>query len=415
MKLWAKTLIAIGLGIATGCIFGPSTSVIKPIGTLFIQLLNMLVVPLIFSSMVVGITSMRDMKKLGRIGGITLLLYLVTTCIAIVLGLSLSNFLELGKELHFTAPTTSVKAQAVPGFSEVLLNVVPKNPIMAFAEGNVLQIIFFAIMLGSSMNLVHEKAKPLITLFESLSQVMLKMTTLVMSLSPIGVFALMAWATGSFGVELLFPVFKFLGAYYLASTLFAGVIFGIILRLFARLPVLPFWRGMRETVLTAISTCSSSATLTANIHSATNYLGIKPGLANFLLPLGCSLNMNGSALFQAMGALFIAQAYGIDISLQEMLILSTTVILATLGTASIPGGGLLMISIVFSSVGIPLEGIAILAGVDRLRDMATTTLNITGDAVCAVYVAKRENELDEAMYLSNSSAVSLQETIPAQL
>jgi len=411
MKLWAKTLIAIGLGIVTGCLFGPATDVIKPVGTLFITLLNMLVVPLIFSSMVVGITSMNDTKKLGRIGGLTLLLYAVTTLFAIVLGLSLSSFLEIGKELHFTAPVIATKAQSIPTFSDVLIGIVPKNPIQAFVEGNVLQIIFFAIMLGVSMNLASERAKPLISLFESLSQVMLRMTSLVMALSPIGVFALMAWATGSFGVELLFPVFKFLAAYYAATLFFCGAVFGVILRFMARLRVLPFWRGMRETVLTAVSTCSSSATLTANIYSATHNLGIKPGLANFLLPLGCSLNMNGSALFQAMGALFIAQAYGIDISLQQMLILSTTVILATIGTASIPGGGLLMISIVFSSVGIPLEGIAILAGVDRLRDMATTTLNITGDAVCAVYIAKREGELDESIYLSNNLILPAKEAV----
>src|SRR6185295_11912187 len=180
-----------------------------------------------------------------------------------------------------------------------------------------------------------------------------------------------------------------------------AVVVFLALLFMVKLSPLPFFKGMTEAVATVASTCSRSATLASNIHCSTKNLGISAPMANFVLPLGCSLNMNGSALFQAMSALFVAQAYGIDLTLQHMLVLSATVILATIGTASIPGAGLLMLSIVFSSVGIPLEGIAILAGIDRLRDMATTILNITGDAVCAVVVAKREGELNEAIYNTN--------------
>jgi dicarboxylate/amino acid:cation (Na+ or H+) symporter, DAACS family len=412
MKLWAKSLIAIAIGALTGIVLGPSAELLKPIGTLFLNLLNMLIVPLVFSSMIMGITSSPDTKKLGRVGGITLLMYGVTTLIAIALGIGMSTWLELGKNLHFVAQGTA-HVKDLPTFSELFLNIIPRNPVTAFTEGNILQIILISVFLGCAMNLVGAKAKPLVDCFDALSRCMFRLTSMVMAISPIGVFALMAWATGSFGLELLLPVLKFLLSYYAATLLFMGVVFGGILFFMAKLSPLPFFKGMTEAIVTAVSTCSSSATLPANIQCAEK-LGISKGLANFVLPLGCSLNMNGSALFQGMGAVFIAQAYGIELQLQHMIILATTVILATIGTASIPGAGLIMLSIVFSSVGIPIEGIAILASVDRLRDMATTTLNITGDAVCAVYVAKREGELDEAAYYSLTSEVEA-ELAPQQI
>jgi Na+/H+-dicarboxylate symporter len=402
VKLWIKVFIAIVLGVVVGLVFGPTAGILKPIGTLFINLLSMLVVPLVFSSMVMGIASTPDTKKLGRIGGITLLLYAVTTLIAIGLGLATSSWLQLGSELHFV-PIAEAGAVESPSFSDLFLNLIPKNPVAAFAEGNILQVIVISILLGISINLVGPKAKPLLDCFDALSSCMQRLTAMVMTVSPVGVFALMAWATGSFGLEVLLPVFKFLLSYYAAALLFILVVFCGILVFMAKLSPLPFFRGMTEAMATAASTCSSSASLAANINCATANLGVSKSLANFVLPLGCSLNMNGSALFQAMSTLFIAQAYGIDLHWQHMVVLSATVILATLGTASIPGGGFLMLSIVFTSVGIPLEGLGILAGVDRLRDMATTTLNITGDAVCAVYVARREGELDEATYYSQIS------------
>jgi dicarboxylate/amino acid:cation (Na+ or H+) symporter, DAACS family len=280
----------------------------------------------------------------------------------------------------------------------MIVTLIPRNPIQAFAEGNILQIIVYGAFFGIACNLVGAKAKPVLDVFDAIANVMFKMSSLVMKVTPVGVFALMAWATGSFGLDVLLPVMKFLLSYYAAAGIFMLIVFCGILIFMARLSPLPFFRGMTEAIATAASTCSSSASLPANIQCATNNLGISKGLANFVLPLGCSLNMNGSALFQAMSALFIAQAYGIELQMQHLVVIATTVILATIGTASIPGAGLLMLSIVFSSVGIPLEGIAILASIDRLRDMVTTILNITGDAVCAVYIAKREGELDEAIY-----------------
>lgn len=243
---------------------------------------------------------------------------------------------------------------------------------------------------------------------------MLKFTSLVMYLSPFGVFALMAWATGSYGLEVLLPVGKFLFSYYVVSALFLGVIICGMLVVLAKLSPIPFLKGATEIMAAAASTCSSSATLPVTISCATEKLGISKSLGQFLLPLGCSLNMNGSALFQAMSAIFIANAYDIPLDINHYIILATTVILATIGTASIPGGGLLMLSIVFSSIGLPLEGLAILASVDRLRDMATTILNTTSDVACAIVVAKREgSDFDESAYYNNTANTINEVVVPA--
>jgi DAACS family dicarboxylate/amino acid:cation (Na+ or H+) symporter len=350
-----------------------------------------------FASMTLGITNIPDKGKLGRVGMTALFLYALTTLIAIGLGIGISSWLELGSGLHL-AQSQPVETKGLPSIAELITSIVPKNPIHAFAEGAVLQILVFSTFFGISLNLAGEKAKPIISCLESLATVMLRMTGFVMKLSPIGVFALMAWTTGSFGLDVLVPVLQFLVSYWVAALVFILVVYCTILRVFAKLKPMPFFKSMTSVMATAASTCSSSASLPITMQTAEEKLGISKSLSNFVLPLGCSLNMNGSALFQSMSAIFIAQSYGIELQAQHLFALVATVLMATLGTASVPGGGLLMLSLVFTSVGIPLEGLAILAGIDRLRDMATTTLNITGDAVCAVYVAKKENELDESIY-----------------
>ncbi len=407
MKLWAQIAIAIVLGSAIGFLLGPQAEMLKPIGTLFLNLLGMLIVPLIFSSMVCGITNIADPSKLGRVGLVAVILYAVTTLLAIFLGIGLSHWLALGKELHL-AEVVSQEAKSIPTLSDLIANLVPKNPVRAFSEGNIVQIIIFSTFLGVAINLAGEKAKPIVQFFDGLSSVMFSFTKLVMAFSPIGVFALMAWTCGSFGLDVLVPVFKFLLSYWFACFIFAIIIFCPILKFMAKVSPWPFFRSMGGVFATTASTCSSSASLPVTMQTAEEKLGISKGLTNFIMPLGCSLNMNGSALFQAMSAIFLAQVYGIDLKLEHIVTLTTCVLMATLGTASIPGGGLLMLSMVLSSVGIPLEGIAILAGIDRLRDMATTTLNIAGDTVCAVYVAKREKELDLGKYYQFSPAKALQ-------
>jgi Na+/H+-dicarboxylate symporter len=405
MKLWAKILIAIVAGTVTGFLLGPDAAFLKPVGTLFLNMLKMLIVPLMFASMTAGITNMPDTKQLGRVGFVAISLYAVTTLIAIGFGLFVSDWLAFGKELHL-AQVQPIPAKALPTFAALFESIVPKNPIQAFADGNILQIIVFSVFFGTALNLTGAKAKPVVDFLESLSAIMLRLTAMIMAFSPIGVFALMAWTAGSFGLDVLFPVLKFLASYWIAAILFASAVFCYILRFMAKLSPLPFFKGMASVIATAASTCSSSASLPLTLQVAQEKLGISKSLANFILPLGCTLNMNGSALFQSMSAIFIAQAYGIELAPQHIITIVTTVFMATLGTASVPGGGLIMLSIVFASIGIPMEGLAILAGIDRLRDMATTPLNITGDAVCAVYVAKRENELDTNVYYQETSVVA---------
>ncbi len=397
MKLWAQIALAIVFGSTCGFILGPQAEVLKPIGTLFLNLLGMLIVPLIFASMTSGITNIADPSKLGRVGFIAVCLYAITTLIAIFMGISISHYLSLGSDLNLAQVATQ-EIKELPSVSELLSSLVPKNPVKAFSEGNVVQIIVFSTFFGIALNMAKEKAKPVIAFIEGLSNVMFSLTKIVMYISPIGVFALMAWTCGSFGLDVLVPLLKFLFSYWAACVLFAIIVFCPIIKFMARLSLWPFFRSMGSVFATTASTCSSSASLPITMQTAEEKLGISKGLTNFIMPLGCSLNMNGSALFQSMSAIFLAQAYGIELHLQHILALTTTVLMATLGTASIPGGGLLMLSMVLAAVGIPLEGIGILAGIDRLRDMATTTLNIAGDTVCAVYVAKRENELDLGTY-----------------
>jgi len=404
MKMWVKILIAIGLGIGSGLVLGPYAEILKPIGTVFINLLRMVIVPLIFSSMVMGVSS-TDPKRLGRVGIRAIGLYALFTVLALTLGIAVSSALGLGKSMHLVATGGNAPA-SVPSLIDMFVAIVPKNPIEAFANANVLQILFFAILFGISLNALGDVGKPVVSFFEACAHVMFRMTAIIMNVAPIGVFALMAWATGTFGVAVLVPVLKFLLSYVAACTIYAVVVYGIFLVGFAKLSPLPLVKGIAEALATGSSTCSSSATLPLTIQSCVKNIGMNEKFATFVLPLGCSLNLNGSALFQAMAAIFIAQAYGVDLTSQHLMLLGMTIVLATFGTAAIPSGGLIMLSIVFSSVGIPLEGIAILASVDRLRDMASTMLNITGDVVTATYLAQGEGELDRAVYIAETVPVA---------
>jgi DAACS family dicarboxylate/amino acid:cation (Na+ or H+) symporter len=397
MKLWVKILIALVLGVIAGTLLGPYAIYLKPIGTIFLSLINMIIVLLVLASMTVGITSIHDPKKLGRVGIKTLFLYLMTTAMAICIGLFFAYVIKPGAELHLVA--TGIQTVQQPAtIGEILLSTVPSNPISAMVQGNFMQIIVFAIFLGISINLSGAKGRPLMAFFESLADVMYRMTAIVMEFSPIGVFAIMAWVAGSFGVAVLLPLLKFLVAYYLACAAHVLIVFCGMIKFLARLSPWPFFRGMGDAIMVAFSTCSSSATLPVSMHCVEKNLGISKNITNFVLPLGSTVNMNGAAIFQAMSALFIAQAYQIDLSLQSVLTIVVTATLSAIGAAGVPGTGFIMLSVVISSAGLPIEGLALLAGIDRIREMGSTVLNVLGDAVCAVYVAKQEGELDVRQY-----------------
>lgn len=397
MKLWIKIFIALVLGIVVGAFLGPQAAYLKPVGQIFLRLISMIIVLLVLSSITVGITSINDPEKLSRVGLKSLFLYLATTLIAIGFGITLASVFKPGADLGFVASTV-IETQEAPALTDLLLTVIPSNPIVSLVEGNVLQIIVFAIFLGLAINYAGPKGKPLLSVMESLADVMYRLTTIVMEFSPIGVFALMAWVAGSFGMAVLLPLFKFLALYYLACFLHMAIVYCGMLKFIAKLNPWPFFRGMGDAIMMAFSTCSSSATLPLTMQCAQENVGISRNIASFLLPLGATINMNGAALFQGMSAIFIAQAYGMDLSYYTIMIIVVTATMAAIGAAGIPGTGFIMLTVVFTSAGIPLEGLAILAGIDRVREMISTVLNVLGDTVCAVVVAKQEGELDETCY-----------------
>lgn len=392
-----KILIGLGLGSAVGLALGPNAVYLKPVGQVFLSLINMIIVLLILSSMTTGITAIHDPKKLSRVGLKTLFLYLVTTAIAIVIGMSFADYFQLGRSLPLKLEKPVVLTNA-PSIGEMLLGVIPSNPVQALAEGNVLQVIVFSVFLGLAINLAGEKGRPLKQALESLADVMYRLTQLVMEFSPIGIFAIMAWVVGTFGSAVLWPLLKFLLIYYTACCLHMALVFCGMLKFMARLNPIPFFKGMWEAILMAFSTCSSSATLPISMECAEKNLGIHRNITSFVLPLGSTINMNGAALYQGMAAVFIAQVYGIELSIYAMTTIVVTAILSSIGAAGIPGTGFIMLSVVFTSVGIPIEGLALLAGIDRVREMISTVLNILGDAVCAIIVAKQECEFDEQVY-----------------
>jgi len=402
MKMWQKILIAIGLGVVTGLALGDSATLLKPVGDVFINLLKMLVVPLIFCSMVMGI-SKSDTKRLGKVGLYALGFSAVSAILTITLGMGVVTWLGLGKGLHLVA--SGVQNAQAPSIADLLVGIVPKNPIAAFAEGNVIQVIFFAILFGVSLNRLGEMGKPLVNFFDVIANLMFRMAGIVMDLAPYGVFALMAWATGSFGLGVLLPVLKFLVLYVVLVFVYAAVVYGSVLVTLVKTSPVRFIKALSEALTVGFSTCSSAATLPFTIRAAVGRIGIRENFANFVIPLGTSLNLNGSTLFLGMAAPFIANAYGVDLSSQQLIIAGIMIIFATFSTATIPSGDLLMLTIVFSSVGIPFEGIALLASVDRLRDMFATMMNITANVTSATWLAKVDGSLEETKTFNEVATV----------
>lgn len=396
MKLWMKIFIGMALGITTGVIFGEKAADLKVFGTIFLRLINMIIPLLILGSMVTGVTSIHDPKKLGRVGGKTVLIYMTTTLIAISLGIFFANGFGLGSTLFLTQ-SGAVETKSL-SLAEVLLSFVPNNPIAAMVEGNIIQIIVFAIFVGIAINFAGPRGKPLQQFFDSLADVMYRVTSIVMEFSPIGVFGIMAWVSGTFGLELLLPLLKFLLVYFAACLIQFIAVYVTMLRGFAKLGIRQFLRGMGDAAIMAFSTCSSAATLPVAMHCVQENLGVSKNISSFVFPLGITMNMNGTAIFQSMSAVFIATAYGIALDWNSYLILVLTAVLSAIGTAGVPGSGFVMISVILTALGLPIEGLALLAGIDRIREMISTVLNIMGDAAVAVWIAKQEGELDEKRY-----------------
>ncbi|SDO50140.1 Na+/H+-dicarboxylate symporter [Halomonas shengliensis] len=397
IPLWQKILAGLLLGVLAGALMGEGASVFKPIGDIFISAIKMLIVPLVFSTLVVGITAMRDPQKMGRIGVRTIALYLITTAFAIAIGLLASWLFQpgVGMEMSFES---GVEAKEAPSLVEILVGLVPQNPVDALASGNILQIIVFAIGLGISLTLIGDKGEPVVRVFESFAEAMYKLTGIVMAFAPFGVFGLIAHVAGSYGLEVLLPLAKVIGVAYLASVLHVLVVYSGLLALLGRLNPLRYLQGILDALVVAYSSASSSGTLPVSIRCAQKNLGVSEGVSGFVLPVGATINMDGTAIYQGVVAVFIAQLLGVDLSLADYGMIIVTGTLASIGTAGVPGAGLVMLSIVMAQIGLPLEAIAVIAGIDRILDMARTSVNVAGDLMVTTLVAKSEGELDETLY-----------------
>ena len=414
MALWKKILLGMIAGIGVGAVMGPDAEMLKPIGTLFINAIKMLIVPLVFCSLIVGVTSMQDTRKMGRIGLKAIFIYLATTAVAITIGLGLGTVLTPGEGLNMTASAESAAAaKEAPGLMSTILGLIPKNPVEALAGGKILQIIVFALGLGIALNMIGEKAAPAVQMFNSLAEAMYKLTELVMKFAPIGIFALMAWVAGKYGVDILLPLIEVIAVVYIGCIIHVVVVYSGILSTLAGLSPVRYLKGILSAQMMAFTSTSSSGTLPVSIRCARENLGVSKGISSFVLPLGATINMDGTALYQGVTALFIAQAFGIDLAMSDYLIIIATATLASMGTAGVPGAGLIMLSLVLTTVGLPMEGLAIIAGIDRILDMARTSVNVCGDLMVSVLIGKSEGELDTEVYNSRESAEIKRETTVA--
>lgn len=397
LNLTTKILIGLIAGIIIGLLFTSNPAFldtfIKPVGTLFINLIKLVIVPLVLASLIVGAASIGDPKKLGRIGGKTLSYYLLTTAFAVTIGLVLGKIFNPGAGLSI--PTdAAAEATVAPKLIDTVLNIVPSNPLKAIVDGNMLQIIVFALLLGIAVTMLpKEKGKPFVSFFESLAEIMYKITAIVMELAPYGVFALIAPVVAKNGPAVLIPFIKVIIAVYFGCVLHAVMVYSPLVSVFGKMNPIKFFKGIAPAAMTAFSTSSSAATLPVSMKNVTENLGVSEKVASFVLPLGATINMDGTALYQGVCTLFIAQVYGVDLTMAQMGTVVLTATLASIGTAGVPGAGLIMLTLVLQSIGLPLEGVALIAGIDRILDMMRTCVNVVGDTSAAVIVAASEKEI----------------------
>jgi len=390
--LLTQILIAFVLAIIAGVIVGPGIEVVKPLGDLFLRLIKFIIVPLVLASLVVGVAGTGDVRRIGRMGGITIVYYLITTAIAVLIGLILANLFKPGSGLDLKISEEAAEPAEVPGIIDTLLNIIPTNPIQSLVVANMLQIIFFALFLGIAIAIVGDRAKPVYHFFDGLAEIMYKITHIIMKVAPIGIFGLIAPVVGQYGASVLLPLIKLILVVYAGCILHALIVYSSSVKLLANFSPVKFFKGILPASLVAFSTSSSSATLPITIQNTEEHLGVSKKVSSFVLPLGATINMDGTALYQGVCVVFIAQFLGVDLSFTQQLMIILVATLASIGTAGVPGAGLIMLTMVITAVGLPLEALALVAGVDRILDMIRTSLNVTGDASAAVVVQSFEDK-----------------------
>jgi proton glutamate symport protein len=393
LKVHTQILIAIVLGAVAGLALGEKAVHLKIAGDMFIQLLKMIIIPLILASMVAGIVSLGDIRRLGRIGLKTFIYYTATTLLAVGVGLVLVNLMKPGVGVDMGAEAAvDLASRETPSIVSIIKDIIPANLFDAMAKDKVLSVIFFSLLLGIAISSTGEKSRTLTALFESLNTVMMKITDWIMLLAPFGVFALMAYTIGTMGFSVLRPLAVYMVTVVLGLSIHAFVTLPVLLSLFGKYSPFKFIKDMFSAVATAFSTASSAATLPITMECLRENTGVSNKVASFVLPLGATVNMDGTALYEAVAAMFIAQAYGINLSIGQQLVIMLTATLASIGAAAIPGAGLVTMVIVLKAVNLPLEGIGMILAVDRILDMLRTAVNVWGDACGTAVVARLEGE-----------------------
>lgn len=389
-SLFTRIMIGFVLGIAVGLIWGPGAKALNPLGTILTRLLTMVVAPLVLCLLVCAAADVGDGKKLGRMGIKTVVCFLLSTAVAIVLGLVTSNIIGVGTGVTIQQTVQTAKAAQEVSMLDTLINIIPNNPFEALAKQNLLQIIFFALILGFALMKLGEPVKPLLDIFRAGQEAMKEITNIVLEFTPYGVFGLMANVVGSNGPEILIPYIKAIAAMYIAGAIYVIVVqAGLMVGVIGRVNPFRFLRTMKEAMAFVFATCSSVATIPLNLE-CTKRIGVDDETANFVIPFGAVMNMNGTAIYEAVAVVFTAQIFAIDLSFTQQVMIMLTATLASIGTAGIPGSGLVMLTIVLSSVNLPMEAIGLLAGIDRILNMGRVIPNIVGDAASAVIVSRTE-------------------------
>lgn len=395
MNLSVKIFISLVLSVVVGLVAGEQGLPfikwwIAPLGTMFINLIKMMIVPVVFFSLVVGITSLGDTKKLGRIGFKTVAIYLGTTAIAIIIGFAVATLIGPGVGTDFAAGTAP-KIKEAPYIMKVLLDMIPTNPIDSMAKAAILPTIVFALFVGVGITKVGgERAQILIKFFDACAEVSYKIIAIIMELAPYGVFCLLLPVVAANGPKVLLPLLSVIACMAIGAVIHTVGVYSTMARVWGHHSPIDFFRGMSEAMMIAFTTCSSAGTLPVNMRNCQEKLGCSREVTSFVLPLGATLNMDGTSIYMGVCSIFIANVFGIPLGIDQMMMIILTGTIASIGTAGVPGAGLIMLALVLQSVGLPLEGLALVAGIDRVLDMFRTTVNITGDAAVAIVINETE-------------------------
>lgn len=361
-------------------------------GTVFIKLMKMLVVPLVFCSIVVGVASISDIRKIGKIGGTTILIYLLTTALAITIALLIAGIIKPGEGLNM-AGLAQANLTASQSMADTLINIIPDNPINSLAAGDMLPVIIFGVLIGIILAKLREETKTVNKMFEEGNTIMMEMTSIVMKFAPIGVFCLMAKTFAGLGFGGLMPLLKYIGCVLLGLAIQAFIVYPSIMVILTRLNPIKFFKRFISVMFFAFSSSTSNATIPLNMEKLSE-MGVSRDVSSFTIPLGATINMDGTAIMQGCAVMFAAQAYGIDLGTSALITVVFTAVMASVGTAGVPSVGLITLNMVFNSVGLPVDAIGIIMGIDHLLDMFRTAVNVTGDAICTLIVSFRSKALD---------------------